>query len=258
MSDISVIIAVKNRKRNLDYCLRSISLNTHIPNVLIVDFGSDTEIIYPEYSFCKTIRITEGTSFFHKAKAYNIGISGVTTNYICLTDADQIFQNNFYSVINKHLKYCAKGVLKCKTYKVKQHPNFSYKELNVNSYSKLLDTAKKQSRLYGDGCLHVTETDFLRKIGGLDEKFIGWGAEDCELSWRSYVLKKSKIDITPETSMIHLPHEKTNTRYYDDNRRLANREYYFAKIKNKIYTANTSECEELFISLNLESKYGKY
>lgn len=238
-SDLTVVISVQNRKSNLDYCLSSINYNTYKPNVIIVDFGSTIPLAYPQYDFVKVIRVINNTNFFHKSRANNIGIRNVFTKYICLTDADEIFQDNFFSVINTHLQNNSKCFIKCKTYAINTYLDFlNVDTLHIN-YNKILTIAKDINNLYGDGCLHVTNTDFIKRTGGSDEKFIGWGYEDSDLTYRSIRLQLKSIDIAKKTTMIHLPHGDYTSNYYSTQIRNKNKAYYDYKKEHKIFNANT-------------------
>jgi len=203
--DLTVIIACKNRKENLDYCLRSISGGSILPKVYIVDFGNKTPIKTP-YKWVKVIRVTNNTEKFHKARAVNIGLKQVKTKYACVTDADQIFSKNFFSTVVRALEENSKRFIMCKTYALQGIPKTVQPESVFEKYGVLLKLAKKTRDAYGDGCCHATLASWFRRTGGYEESFLGWGYEDSDMAWRARKLGLTLYSINRHVSMIHLPH----------------------------------------------------
>ncbi len=205
---ITAIISCKNRQENLDYCLASIAANSYVPWVIVVDFGSTIPIV-SKYPWQKVIRVNRHTKVFHKARAVNIGLKAAITRYICMTDADQIFDKNFFSTICDILTHNNVFVC-CRTYKLHNNPSFYgvTPETVGEKYNDLLTAAKEVREPYGDGCCHATKKKWLCTVGGLEEQFIGWGAQDSDLRRRAARHKNRIVEISDRTTMIHLQHPK--------------------------------------------------
>jgi cellulose synthase/poly-beta-1,6-N-acetylglucosamine synthase-like glycosyltransferase len=224
MLDMTVLLACKDREYNLQYCLKSISLSSELPKVILVDFGSKNSLErymeqYPEW--LTVVRASKSTGFFHKARALNIGLRRVKTQFVCATDVDQVFNPNFFEKIFCNLMKCPKIFIMCKTFHIR---NFTL-SLKEYSYGKLLDIAKKQTkRVYGEGCCNSVETEWLKSVRGWDENYIGWGAEDSDLMLRARFSKFKVIWMQNLTNMIHLPHSK-NAIYYSNIYTRRNRQY---------------------------------
>ena len=212
--DLTALIACKDREANLLHCLASINKCTPIPKVLLVDYGSKQSLqrLEDQYEWLNVIRVTRNTKFFHKARALNIGLRQITTPFFCATDADQLFQPNFFSVVSKMLQQQKRCIVLCRTYSLRVLPNID------DEYFDLLNTAKTSGKkLHGEGCCMGLPTQWLRNVGGWDESYVGYGGEDSDIILRARLSRFRPIFINRFTTMIHLPHPK-NTTYYSKNK----------------------------------------
>lgn len=240
-NDLTVLIAVKDRTFNLKYCIESIKNNSYRPNVIIVDYGSEDPVRFDKYlDWVRVIHVNRKKLFFHKSRALNIGIKQICTKYVCVTDADQIFSENFFKIVYDKLSHDNNICVKCKTYKLHRIPELITVE-NVSSMyeSLLLPLAKEHTnKLYGDGFCHGIDVEFLLQNNGFDEQFIGWGYEDSDMTYRS-LKKKKGIDITHIVTAIHLPHKIDNT--YTKNKFKEKNKLYFLKKKKLGLTTNNNK-----------------
>jgi GT2 family glycosyltransferase len=219
MKDIlTVVIACKDRERNLTYCLDSISRSTVIPKVIVVDFGSKQSLLSKfSYDWLKIIRVNN-VSLFHKARALNIGLKAAKTKFVCFTDTDQIFQSNFFETIIAVLSKNEKLCILCKSNFLKELPsNFS-----LDNYSQLLRLTKK-NRIHGEGCCIGLKTGWLKKVNGWDESYVGYGGEDSDMIFRAKISGYKPTWINKFTSTIHLPHLRDkvyhSTKHLKNNRK---------------------------------------
>jgi glycosyltransferase involved in cell wall biosynthesis len=218
LKDLTVVIACKDRDENLSLCLSSIVHCNPRPNgIYLVDFGSHTNlrVKYKAYfPYVVVIRVTSCTDTFHKARAINIGLKAVRTKYVCFTDTDQIFDPGVFGVVNHMCARYTKPFIYSSTYSIKSGIPHGVTPENVTSkYGELLELAKTESRPYGDGCLHAVKTGYAKTIHGYEEGFVGWGPEDSDFRRMAKKNKLTFIDITKNTTMIHLPHAKTGAYY---------------------------------------------
>lgn len=239
--DLTTVIACKDRERNIDLCVKSIFLCEPRPRLTIVDFGSQQplrkrlEAIFPGIN---VIRVERNTKIFHKTRALNIGIKDVSSKYICLTDADQIFQKNFFGEICRALEQ--RGVfITCNTFFLQYlDPQITAKTFDINTYNDLLSFARHNKRSpFGEGCCHATTRDWLHSVGGHDERYIGWGFEDKDLLLRAMHIGLTEIRISNKTSMIHMPHNR-DINYFNKEFRLRNERMFEDKKNSCIVKAN--------------------
>jgi predicted glycosyltransferase involved in capsule biosynthesis len=213
--DITVIISCKDREQNLRYSLASIAgCSPHPTKILLVDFGSQPPLVVPDYNnLVEVIRVDKATNLFHKARALNIGLKRVQTKYVCMTDADVLFQSNFFDVVKTKLEK-RNTLVMCKSDHVLQLPAWITVENVVEKYCELLTFARTTWKIkVGEGCCQALLTDQLKNVGGYDEKYIGWGYEDTDLIRRLTVLNYPTEYIHDVTSQIHLPHSRGGEYY---------------------------------------------
>lgn len=227
---LSLVICCKDRERNLSYCLQSVKRNTVVPNVVIVDFGSKKNLMYleREHPFVKVIRVKTSTEVFSKPRGYNIAIKRSKSNHMCFTDADQLFQDNFFEELNNTIITNPKKIfITCKTRRIRKELQFKKEEVHTY-YPALLATALKEERLYGDGCCFCIDTSWLKKVRGYDEAYIGHGAQSSDIRLRAYYSGYTQRGLTRQTSTLHMPHEKFGD-YYDASIDKRNRNRYHKK-----------------------------
>lgn len=239
VKDLTVVIACKNRTRNLKFCLESINTCTPRPHCILIDFGSDTPLQF-DYKWLRIIRVDRKTEVFHKARAINIGIRNVKTKKLCVTDADQVFQENFFGIVNNTIERENRPFVLCWTHRLWKLPSGTVPENIREDYPNLLDLAKKVApKLYGDGCCHATYTNWFLRVRGYEEKFIGWGYEDSDMTYRAHWVDKLRlINIKNMTSTIHFPHPKRNNPYYSSKYKDSNAKLYRQRRSRKILLSN--------------------
>lgn len=225
---LTVVIACRNRTENLSYCLKSIDYNIEIPNVIVVDFGSSPKIEF-DYPWLRVLRVTRNIKFFSKPRAYNIAIKQLNTPYVCFTDADQIFENNFFGEVYRSILGKNKRFVVAKTWRLERKIEFPVEELEKN-YKSLLNEAKKNHKLYGDGVCFCVNSNWIVGVRGYDEKYKGHGAHASDIRLRARFSGLKGYSIDEKTSTIHMFHEKSDINYYDFKRNdLKNRKYFLKK-----------------------------
>lgn len=221
---LTVLLTCKDREKNLQYCLGSIDGCTPRPTVVLIDFGSEKSIEpYEEkYAWLKVIRVERNIDFFHKSRAYNIGLKQVRTKFSCATDIDQLFHPGFFGEIMSGLALHTKAFVMCKTHFWRTNvPKYLTPENVSRNYNKLKNAIPKDSKLGGEGCCMSFPTKWAIKVNGWDEQYIGFGPEDSDLMIRASLSGLKRVWITGKTSMIHLPHNydsEYRTKHVKDNR----------------------------------------
>lgn len=236
---MTVLIACKNRTKNLKYCLASVNNSVRVPQTLVVDFGSDTVLSNViRYPWLSIVRTTRDTKMFHKARALNIGIRRIKTKYLCITDADQIFSPDFFSVVYAVLSKGKKAFIMCKTYFLRAIPEDVVPDNLGKNYKRLLQLAKNSGlKQHGDGCCNGVSTKWAQAVNGYDEAYRGYGGEDSDFALRAKFAGFRRVEISKRVSMVHLPHVKDG-KYYNKNVFKKNKRRYYEKERTKEIVAN--------------------
>lgn len=234
--DLTTIIACKDRHKNLHWCLNSISQCVPRPQVILIDFGNNPPLdkFKVQHNWIQLIRVVNNTNKFHKTRALNIGIKQVTTKYVCMTDSDQIFQPNFFKIVEHVLQNNPDAFVQCKTYFLRGLPDkVTADGLSPAVYNRMVKFAQQDAfkKPHGEGCCHGVSHDWLMTVNGHDENYIGWGYEDKDLVLRAVHSGFRVIWIDHATSMLHLPHHR-DTNYFGYEIRRKNELYYKSKIGN--------------------------
>jgi len=233
--NLTAIIACKDRKQNLDYCLASIHVCNPRPFCIVVDYNSAVPLSYPQYSWLKIIRCENAGELFHKSRALNIALHYVKTRFVCATDADQIFNPNFFGLVYDHLKKHKNIIVMCKTYLAGQLYNVKPRDILQNAgYNKLLCYTRgaRQHRI-GEGCCMGLPTAWLKSVNGWDENYVGWGYEDTDLLFRAELAGLKRCYIDHITDMVHLPHSRVS-KYYGNNYGVKNKRRLMQKQSSKL------------------------
>ena len=213
--------------------------------IVFVDYGSDdfyknalSELIvqYPNINYIYSYHNQQPWS---RAKALNIGIKHVNTEFVFVSDIDMIFRYDFieklYSLKNDELSVCfSVGFLDEK--ESKQNKSFeSYK-------------IKKRSGIGAEG-LSLFSVKALKKIGGFDEFLHFWGAEDEDIHSRLVNLGLQKQFYHQEILMLHQWHKsyrRTESKRLTNELQLSNivrinQQHQKYNKLNRIIQINTSQ-----------------
>ena len=208
LSDLTVVIAVKNRNVNIAYCVASIAQRKEFPKCIIVDFGSDQAIYWDNVAWINVIRVTNNVSTFHKSRALNIGLRAVTTKFVLFTDADQLFDPDLFTTVHRCVSSDPNLLIKCYTHFLEHLPINISPGIVMKHYSTLLTSAKRNPKFLGEGCCFGCTTENALKINGFDERYINWGYEDCDFAHRMNLSGCKTLFIHDKTTMVHLPHQE--------------------------------------------------
>lgn len=169
---------------------------------IIVSFGSKNyeweKGIIPSKNI-KLVHVEERTKHFDISRALNIGIKQAKTEYVMLSDIDIVLDDNFIEVVTdilngKHPVVPEKWTLLCL--------RRDLKSIDSNSWS-----CGKRS-CYGS-CT-IIERDWLLKVHGMDERFVGLGMSDVDLVDRAVRDGYQIVWIHGQTSIYHQYHPKRN------------------------------------------------
>jgi GT2 family glycosyltransferase len=191
-----------------------------------------------KYSWLKVIRVQNNTEFFHKGRAYNIGIKNVDTRYICATDVDQIFHPGFFGAVTKALISHLKPFVMCRTHFWRTKlPKYLTPENVAKNYIRLLNEIPKGAKIGGEGCCMAFPTEWIKRLNGWDEGYIGQGPEDSDVMLRALLSGYKRMWITGKTNMIHLPHGR-DKEYLRKNMKANKARYFNRKRVTKAVVVN--------------------
>jgi len=190
-------------------------------NAYMFEFGDN-------FIFDDSIKITDPLEFYEKAKKNNLAINhpvNDTSDFIAIMDSDLFFSEEQYDMVYDHIQQ-----LESKTEKV--FFTYNLKDINENERKEVIDfdsvslIPEKLEELkpkyvwrhsWGAGVLggiFLVPTPEIRQMGGFNENFLTWGAEDDE----AYVRLKGLCRWEPKMHQgpYHLWHPKNenDSRYF--------------------------------------------
>jgi mannosyltransferase OCH1-like enzyme len=161
---------------------------------------------------------TSGEEHFCKSHAVNDGVAKSKGEIIIITDGDLIVDKK---VIEKGIAglrtspfilpfgYCANLTAKISE-EIVNGQKFMEPQMRQNNY--VVRNIRVGESQWGDklaGLIQIITKDLFYQIGGMDERFKGWGYEDTVFCWR--IMKEiGDYDILPNDWIYHLHHEQNN------------------------------------------------
>lgn len=221
---ISFCITCMNRAMHIKKTLRkNINDNIDYPNLefVLLDYNSSDDLQEWVFNNFKdelangrlVYYQTKEPKYFHMANAKNIAHHLATGDIVCNLDADNYTNKDFAFYINK---------------KIQNNTNIIGRQHN---YGDLINNYETSGRIF------LTKENFL-KLGGYDEKFVGWGCEDDDFMERAYIMEIGKENI-PLVFLKAISHSD-NIRSENMNISVKKSKIYNNKIfnRNKKYKIN--------------------
>ena len=202
---LTIVLTNRNKPaKTLARCLASLaSQTTDAFKVVVVDYGSTQN---GKTSLEKAIKSLERIEciycptqhrLWNKSRAINIALAQCDTPFFFVGDVDMIFHHEFVhtalSLANETVTYFQAGFLS--EAETKHDKDFSDYTIDFTSTP------------HATG-MTLYPTDLLKRIGGYDEFYHGWGAEDTDVHMR---LKNKDVPIAfydKKILMLHQWHEK--------------------------------------------------
>jgi len=242
--NFSLIITTYNSPEYLNLVLKSVELQTIIPNeVIIADDGSlsDTRLTINKFNKKSSLNIIHSwqeDNGFRVARSRNKAIKKSNYEYIILIDGDTILHKFF---LQDHISNAKPGILlqggrvlleKAKSEKVlSTHKiNFSFftfglmnrfNSLHSNLLSRIFSINKNHLRGIKTCNMSFFKSDFIN-VNGFNNEFVGWGREDSEFVIRlmnNGVIRKT---LRFNALQYHLWHKKSNKKSLPQNDLLLN------------------------------------
>jgi GT2 family glycosyltransferase len=206
------------RGRNLAACLSALNDQTHPrERYRVVVVESDREARWRDRfaSACDEYLFAHNPGLFNKSWAVNVGVVHAATpaNLLCLLDGDILVDRGF--VARNVARFQVPGTQGHWPFRDVLFLDEPSSRSAVHARCVLGRDAVDLGELRGvfqrrapGCCLWLRETLF-RRIGGMDERFEGWGGEDNDLVWRAELY--GGLDRHPDP-LVHLDHVRAPDR----------------------------------------------
>lgn len=176
----------------------------------------------------KYLKVNTNSNVFHKTFLLNKAINQIDSEYIIMSDADCILS---YIGIDSIRNDYSKGSILFPFSKV----NY-YNEMNTRRLCKREDSlnATDDRNLpikRFTGLVNCFSKETFNKVGGFDEEFIGWGAEDDAFVIKCERLVGEIYRTTTPSEVIHMFHPKIDTSEYKKSELFINNKKRVAVIK---------------------------
>lgn len=220
IEDITIVLAVRNRcDYRLVNALKSIrnqKYDEQLIKIMLVDYDSETWMIDKYKEICQAFDVeyirANNKPVWNKSHCLNIAIKNVTSKYICSSDVDVIFENNYFVECVKELKISPFQVLISDFYNSNKGEITGEIDLPEKYYDIKKNCGFQNTKMGISGSLNpgvnFSFSCFYKAINGYDENYIMWGSEDFDLIKRFFLMGLKVKDISHMTSWIHQWHEK--------------------------------------------------
>ena len=244
---ISYVIPCRN------VCARNESIATVVGNIRAQRFPNIEIVVAEEDSVARVDKNeiypakhvfspTPPNTPFCKGAAFNLGVKTTTTDSVVLHDADILVPVGYTAEIHRILQShnaCHIG---------KQVLYMNRTSTSAINTQYVVDTSKECERVvdyFEGGSLAVRKPIYIA-AGGFDERFVGYGVEDCEFFER--LAAYGNFFNTRTIKMVHLWHDRQGG-WDADHKRNKN---YMVSIKGKPFSQRSQELSEIWIK-----KYGQ-
>ena len=181
----------------------------------------------PEQIISDSIHISYPLGVYKKSEKTNIILKDKQNyDFFMVIDCDAFFHVQDYEKLLELIKSLDKGDV-CTFDLAKLNDNVSDYIVDDNfiieradwsyAYSGSKENGPLRHHTGGLGGVYISDTKLLISLGGFDEKYVGWGAEDGDMMDRIYNSKIfHRIKPTNSFAPFHLPHfsDWGNEKYY--------------------------------------------
>ena len=200
------------RKKNLMYV---VDLLSEIPDVEIIIVEQDIKpsLSCSDFSQCCKYKFVFNDQKFNKSWGINIATELARSDVLCIHDADMILDTQtLYRAISEVLKgrefVKPYGILVDLTSEETEYLICGGTELNIDRAAGQIDRNDKGQYPPICGGIFVISKNFFFEIGGMDERFSGWGGEDDAMSYRVQN-QDPETKVYKKSIAFHLWHQKS-------------------------------------------------
>lgn len=212
ISGISIVIPIRgiDRKNNLKYCISKLLQQSIQPIEIIISEEDSHEHVdikdfYQDSRVRKIFTKSKPGGLFNKCKAVNAGVIAATHKMVSMNDADIVLPRDYLYKVSLALQ--------------EHEICFIAKEIYNMDLLKtgIIWRGGKRVDYFSGGSISFTKDAYI-KIGGMNERFEGYGSEDCEFWGRATSL--CKVYENREFPLLHLNHKRLHN--YSQNGDLYN------------------------------------
>lgn len=240
MTKTTVVIPNYNGIKYIDNCLRSLYGGTKIPDVILVDNGSEDgskELVREKYGKVRMIEFEENTGF---SSAVNAGIRAASTEYVLLlnndTEADETMVENLEKALEKEPKAFSAGarMLRMDAPELLDGAGDLYCALGwafARGKDKPSDAYEKPCRIFS-ACAGAAlyRREVFGEIGYFDENHFAY-LEDTDIGYRANIYGYYNIYV-PEAKAYHAGSAVSGSRHNAFKVRLSSRNSIYLVYKN--------------------------
>lgn len=209
---LSVIIPVRNCSGlRLSNCLRSLrwqQVDAAELEIILSDCGSEPEHQRALDELAEPVgaRIvrTPAAGSWNRSRALNLGIRAARAEFLLCTDADMLFAENFVpAVLGAHRGSSHELMVHCQCHDLSSEaPERAWASADFPALR--AQASARPTR--ATGACQSAGRAFFERVRGYDERYLGWGYEDLDMTSRA---RRAGLEIrwvSEETSMLHQWH----------------------------------------------------
>lgn len=214
--DLSVVYFITNlsqrgvnRVNNSLYSIRNQKDIDFTPNIIVVDVSNDKSFAEVD-KYCRKYKAVHIYSklknpVWSKCVSLNFGIKFVNSEYVMCADIDNIYDNNFFEIVNK--RKAKNKMLLCKVFMSKRKHVPIFDRFETQDFEMIKHQSKLFNRDIADGACQLATLSWFKKMKGYNEAIKMWGGMDNEIH-RLAELSGLTIDwIDNTTSILHQFHK---------------------------------------------------
>lgn len=237
MSELTIVFPIRNIEAQRIYnCLHSLRLQASKKfKIILSDYGSSQKfqnhiqkaILKVNSKLDLSYIYTNTKDTWNRSAALNRGLIHSTTQFVMGSDIDMLFHPYFFEEIFKYLSN-NNFIIHHKARQLKNFPlsslEFKMRENNWDFFYK----HSKERKTKGTGACQVIPRNILFELGGYDEVYKHWGAEDDDMRYRLKKYGLNEINLSDKITFFHQWHE-------------SNKKDYQKIEENRVYLNNTKQ-----------------
>jgi glycosyltransferase involved in cell wall biosynthesis len=212
---VTVIIGHRGKPRlpHLLHTLKAFRLQDLVPYLIVVEqdiFPYCRELIEP---YCDHYQFTYSEDLYNRGWAFNVGVKLATSSCIILHDNDLVPPPNFTKQTIQLINHAQVGVAWGRIDYLTPEASARYPEPPLNLIRSVPNTGI-------NGGSTVCDREFYLEIGGFDERFRGWGAEDdafYEKARKLGRMVRASVPLGPALNHLWHPQDNRRNPHYREN-----------------------------------------
>lgn len=210
--DIAVVIphGGKERLNLLHTSLLNILKYKSQVQIIVVEMDDTPYAVDVSRSLADRYIFVESQGLFNKSRAMNTGIPFVDADLLLWLDNDVLFHNTF---LDRAKNEIVERGLDCLVPATAVRYLSAQDSLDVMGGSPNPESCRPVSSHYARrgacGAAVMVRTEFVRKYGGMNEGFMGWGGEDNAWFYKAGLLGRAAITNLQDQYLYHLYHERS-------------------------------------------------